>query len=232
MCRVPALTVCAVLLLCIRGSGAGGGGRDVCGGERCRGAGVGAPGARCKACELPQLEGASTRAVEGGWGLHSAKVRPRPAVAPERLRGGSDVAVRSGDTLDPEYAKILRERQMNHAQPVGNIEQTEVSDNLPWPEGSGDKRESFVKYQAEYKIARQDYERLLHNLRLVENQQRVHQITIKALQAVTPETACYTPHGRMFLRADRTELKDRLEYQHDKVLQATLAAPLPACVRA
>jgi chaperonin cofactor prefoldin len=131
------------------------------------------------------------------------------------LRGGS-----SG-TLEPEYEKMIREQQVKQAQQVGSIEQTDTSDNLPWPEGSAEKKASFAKYQLEYKTAKQDLEVMLQNLRLVDNQQRIHKITIKALEGVASNTSCYTPHGRMFLRVDRDELKGRLEYQHGKVLEET-----------
>jgi hypothetical protein len=67
------------------------------------------------------------------------------------MRGGS------GGPIDPTYEAILKANQgPPSGVAVGNLEE-DLSEQLPWPEGSESKKQSFVKYQNDYKQAQNDF---------------------------------------------------------------------------
>ncbi|EKX43767.1 hypothetical protein GUITHDRAFT_163748 [Guillardia theta CCMP2712] len=130
------------------------------------------------------------------------------------LRGGSQKP-----TIDPEYSEILQKGSLHASQSMGSIETEDVGEKLPWPEGSESKKESFQKYQAQYKEAKDEYRQMKGKLQIAEHQQQVQKITLKGLKSLEPEADVYLPVGRMYVSTNQQALRTNLEESTERVLE-------------
>uniref|UniRef100_A0A6T8PGW7 Prefoldin subunit 5 n=1 Tax=Hemiselmis andersenii TaxID=464988 RepID=A0A6T8PGW7_HEMAN len=138
-------------------------------------------------------------------------------VATARLRGGA-----SGP-IDPEYEAVLKSgKAVQTGMAVGNVEEQELSAQLPWPEGSEERKKSFVDYQKQYKTAKEDLRSAAGKLQIATQQQQVHKITLTALRGLKPGAAVHLPVGRMFMQKSAEEVTEVLDYQSGKVLEEAL----------
>jgi chaperonin cofactor prefoldin len=147
-----------------------------------------------------------------GWNCARAVERVMGLTA---LRGGADIA--------PEYLQALQSSDPTQVgSAVGSIDRDDVGSQLPWPEGSEGKKESFLSYQREYSQLKDEVQGTVAKLQLADQQQKIHKITLKALHA-TPENAeTHIPYGRLYLRKPLVPLRDTLQYQSEKVLEETI----------
>jgi hypothetical protein len=92
-------------------------------------------------CGAPASSPGLSQYLRGGGGSAAAATtlpQNRGAIAPEY-----DAILKSGKAINPDMA-------------VGSIDTDDLSSQLPWPEGSGNKKGMFEEYQKQYKTIKED----------------------------------------------------------------------------